>query len=140
MAEDAQGGAGRNSGAAAEAVALGHPGILDPRAATYLEEQTRLARLQSANLLEQNAFELSHLRFRRFSDYARFALETAGFLVVLLLLCGLGTMVWGATQDHDLVVDAFSVPPDVAQSGMTGAVLAGRVLDKFGQMQADAHA
>jgi tetratricopeptide (TPR) repeat protein len=142
MAEDVQSGGrtGQNSGAAAEAVALGQPGVLDPRAATYLEEQTRLARLQSANLLEQNAFELSHLRFRRFSDYARFALETAGFLVVLLIVCGLGAMVWNATRDHDLVVDAFSVPPDVAQSGMTGAVLAGRVLDKFGQMQADAHA
>jgi tetratricopeptide (TPR) repeat protein len=142
MAEDAQSGGrpGQNSGAAAEAVALGQPGVLDPRAATYLEEQTRLARLQSANLLEQNAFELSHLRFRRFSDYARFALETAGFLVVLLIVCGLGAMVWNATRDHDLVVDAFSVPPDVAQSGMTGPVLAGRVLDKFGQMQADAHA
>jgi len=142
MAEDAQadGRAGRDSGAAAETVALGHPGVLDPRAATYLEEQTRLARLQSANLLEQNAFELSHLRFRRFSDYARFALETAGFLVVLLIVCGLGAMVWSATRDHDLVVDAFSVPADVAQSGMTGTVLAGRVLDKFGRMQADAHA
>src|SRR3984885_8583002 len=136
MAEDAQGGAGRNSGAAAEAVALGHPGILDPRAATYLEEQTRLARLQSANLLEQNAFELSHLRFRRFSDYARFALETAGFLVVLLLLCGLGSMVWNASRDRGLVVDAFSVPPDLAQTGMTGSVVANRLIDKLGQLQA----
>src|ERR1700733_15218822 len=100
MAEDAQGGAGQNSGAAAEAVALGQPGILDPRAATYLEEQTRLARLQRANFLEENGFELSHLRFRRFSDYARFALETAGFLVVLLIVCGLGAMVWNATRDN----------------------------------------
>src|ERR1700733_2955582 len=51
----------------------------------YLREQTELAKLRKINLLEQNAFELSHLRFRRFSDYSRFALEIAGFLVVLLI-------------------------------------------------------
>ncbi|MBS0279140.1 MAG: hypothetical protein JSR81_16070 [Proteobacteria bacterium] len=107
------------------------------RADEYLAEQARLARLQSQNLIDQNAFELSHLRFRRFSDYARFALEVAAFLIVLLIVCGLGAMVWGAARDHDLVVDAFSVPTDVARSGITGAVLAGRVMDRFGRLQAD---
>jgi hypothetical protein len=116
------------------------------RADDFLERQSALAelqmenlRLQNDNLQKQDEFELSHLRFRRVSDYARFSLEIAGFLVVLLLVCGLGTMVWNAAQDHDLVVDAFSVPVDVAQSGMTGDVLAGRVLDTLGHMQADTH-
>ncbi|HWE05833.1 MAG TPA: hypothetical protein VG274_03940 [Rhizomicrobium sp.] len=112
------------------------------KADQFLDRQGALSQLQMENLqLEnkrlnaQHAFEVSHLRFRRFSDYARAALEGAGFLVILLLVCGLGTMVWSATQDHDLVVDAFLVSPDVAQSGMTGSVLAGRVLDAFGRMQ-----
>jgi hypothetical protein len=116
------------------------------KADDFLERQSALAemqmenlRLQNDNLLKQDEFELSHLRFRRVSDYARFALEIAGFLVVLLLVCGLGTMVWNATQDRDLVVDAFSVPADTAQSGMTGDVLAGRVLDALGHMQADTY-
>src|ERR1700733_15461789 len=102
----------------------------------YLREQTELAKLRKINLLEQNAFELSHLRFRRFSDYARFALEVAGFLVVLLVVCGLGSMVWNASRDRGLVVDAFSVPPDLAQTGMTGSVVANRLIDKLGQLQA----
>ncbi|HEX4080731.1 MAG TPA: hypothetical protein VHX61_17865 [Rhizomicrobium sp.] len=112
------------------------------KADQFLDRQAALSQLQMENLrLEnkrlhaQHLFEVSHLRFRRFSDYARVTLEVAGFLVVLLVVCGLGTMVWSATQDHDLVVDAFLVPPDVAQSGMTGSVLAGRVLDDFGRMQ-----
>ena len=128
---------------AAAAIALGHPGTLDPRAAAYLEEQTRLSKhqsklseLQSQNLIDQNAFELSHLRFRRFSDYARFGLELAGFLVVLLVVCGLGSMVWNAIRDRGLVVDAFSVPPDLAQTGMTGSIVANRLIDKLGQLQA----
>ena len=36
----------------------------------YMKEQPTLARLQIQNLMEQNSFELSHLRFRRFWDYA----------------------------------------------------------------------
>src|ERR1700691_6081847 len=103
------------------------------KADLFLDRQSALSHLQMENLHLENErlhahhlFEVSHLRFRRFSDYARVALEAAGFLVVLLVVCGLGTMVWSASQDRDLVVDAFSVPPDVAQSGMTGSVLAGR--------------
>ncbi len=113
------------------------------KADAFIDEQTRLAGkqaiiadLQIDTLQKKDEFELSHLRFRQFSDWARFALEIAAFLVVLLVICGLGTMLWNAAEDRDLVVDAFSVPPDVAQSGMTGSVLAGRLLDSFGAMQA----
>ena len=128
------GPAGGGVDPAAIALALGQSGTLDPRAAAFLEKQSRLADLQIENLQKQDEFELSHLRFRRFSDYGKFALELAAGLVVLLLVCGLATMVWSATQDRDLIVDAFSVPPDLAQSGMTGSVLAARVLDRFGEM------
>jgi tetratricopeptide (TPR) repeat protein len=132
--EGAKAASGPGANPAADAIALSSGERLDPRAAAYLEEQTRLARLQIENLTEQNAFELSHLRFRRFSDYGKFVLELSAGLVVLLLVCGLATMVWSATQDRDLIVDAFSVPPDLAQSGMTGSVLAARVVDRFGEM------
>jgi tetratricopeptide (TPR) repeat protein len=134
-------GQGPRSDPAAIGLALNHSSA---EAREYLrkqsvlaDKQVRLADLQIDTLEKKDEFELSHLRFRRFSDYARFALEIAGFLVVLLIVCGLGTMVWNASRDRDLVVDAFSVPGDFAQSGMTGTVLAGRVLDRFGQMQAD---
>ena len=127
---------------AAVAVALGAQGLLDPRAATFLEEQTRLARKQGklADLkieyvAELDRFELSHLRFRKLADYARFALEVSVALVALAIVCGLGAMIWNAARDRDLVMEAFSVPSDVAQSGMSGQVLAARVLDKFGAMQ-----
>src|SRR5271168_1945525 len=107
----------------------------------FLKEQTAVLRLEKEKLAKEDAaidteiaLNISHLRMRRFSDYARVSLEVAGFLVVLLIVCGLGTMVWNATQDHDLVVDAFSVPPDMAQTGLTGAALANRVLDRFSAM------
>jgi tetratricopeptide (TPR) repeat protein len=107
------------------------------RQAQFIDEQAEMLRLQKAMLEEERTLNLSHLRFRHMGDLTRFALEIAVGLVILLIVCGLGTMVWSATQDRDLVVDAFSVPQDVAQSGLTGTVLAGRVLDKLGTMEAN---
>jgi len=101
----------------------------------YLKKQNRLADLQIDTLEKKDEFELSHLRFRRFSDYARFSLEIAGFLMVLLIVCGLISMVWNASRDRGLVVDAFSVPPDLAQTGMTGSVVANRLIDRLGRLQ-----
>jgi tetratricopeptide (TPR) repeat protein len=121
--------------ALAAQIALGEQGHHGKEAREYLRKQSRIADLQIDTLKKKDEFELSHLRFRRYSDWTKFALEISGFLVVLLIVCGLATMVWNASQDHDLVVDSFSVPADVAQSGMTGSVLAGRILDRFGRMQ-----
>ncbi len=103
----------------------------------YLIKQTELAALQAEKMRDEMPLELSHLRFRKFADISKSAFEIAVGLVVLLVVCGIGAMVWSAMRDRDLVVEAFSVPPDIAARGMTGAVLAGRVLDRFGQMQAD---
>jgi tetratricopeptide (TPR) repeat protein len=136
MAEDAPHIAGSGPNAAADAIALGAQGPLDPRAAAYLEEQTRLAKLQSQNLIDQNAFELSHLRFRRFSDYSKMALEMAAGLLLLAIVCGLGIMVWSALHDDALTIEAFSVPPDLAARGFTGQAVAADLLDKFAAMEA----
>jgi tetratricopeptide (TPR) repeat protein len=107
----------------------------NPRVDALLDRQAVLADLQIDTLKKQDTYELSHLRFRRFSDWSKFALEVAAGLVILLIVVGLGAMIWNASRDHDLVVDTFSVPGDIAQSGMTGTVLAGRVLDSFGRLQ-----
>ena len=129
-------------GSAADSAALGiamaaaaHDTSVASEAREFLHEQTEVLRLQKEVLKEERRLNLSHLHHRRFSDLSKSALEIAGFLVVLLVVCGIGTMVWNASQDRDLVVDAFSVPQDIAQTGMTGTVLAGRVLDRFGRMQ-----
>ena len=102
----------------------------------FVREQTRLAQLQSQSLIEQNAFELSHLRFRRFSDWAKFALELSAGLVVLLIVCGIAVTVWNAANHNGLVIEAFSVPPDLASRGLTGEVTAGKVLDRLTSLQA----
>ncbi len=134
MADEGQDGASENGGADSAALGLSLGGASRAQADEYLRKQSRLADLQIDTLEKKDEFELSHLRFRRFSDYARFALEIAVGLVVLLIVLGLATMVWSASRDRDLVVDAFSVPPGIAQTGLTGAALSNRILDRVGAM------
>jgi tetratricopeptide (TPR) repeat protein len=124
MADDEQAREGISPHPAAEGIALGAGGTLDPRAAAYLEEQTRFARLQIDNLVEQNAFEVSHLRWRRFNDQMKGALQIMLVLVGALIVVGIGTAVWNASQAGGLVVDAFSVPPSFAARGIGGDVVA----------------
>jgi tetratricopeptide (TPR) repeat protein len=136
MADDREDGlasAGGGDPLAAQ-IALGDASGAEAR--EYLRKQSRIADLTIDTLQKKDEFELSHLRFRRFSDFARFALEVAGFLVVLLVVCGLASMVWNASRERGLVVDAFSVPPVLAQTGMTGSVVANRLIDKLGRLQA----
>jgi tetratricopeptide (TPR) repeat protein len=129
---------------AAAAIALSHPGLLDPRTAAYLEEQTRLSKhqsklleLQSQNLVEQNAFELSHLKWRRFTDRARgigYAIVMLACAMLVAIVCA---AVWAAAHDNALVVESFSVPTDFAERGQSGAVVAQHVLDRIAAFQLD---
>jgi tetratricopeptide (TPR) repeat protein len=134
---EGQGASAVAAGGAAIAIAMGEAArdtSVAGEARIFLREQTAVLRLQREVLEEERRLNLSHLQHRRFGDFTKSALEIAVGLVILLIVCGLGTMVWNAAGDRDLVVDAFSVPPDVAQTGLTGSVLANRVLDRFGDM------
>lgn len=112
-------------------------------AKAYLREQAELTRkhlvlaeLEVDFAAEEDRFEVSHYRFRQYSDYAKLTMQVAVGFVVLLIVSALVAMVWNAARDRDLVVEAFSVPPEIAQTGMTGTVLATRVLDRYGALQA----
>ena len=49
---------------------------------------------------------------------------------------GVAWMVWEAAHANGLKVEPFSVPPDLAAQGMTGEVVATRVIDRLSQLQA----
>ena len=102
----------------------------------YLRERTRLARLQSENLIEQNAFEMSHLKWRRFADRVRGAGHAILVFLGLIVVGAIGAAIWSALSDHSLVVESFSVPPSLAEQGETGTVIAQHVLDRIAAMQA----
>jgi tetratricopeptide (TPR) repeat protein len=103
--------------------------------ALLAREQSSLAKLQSQNLLEQNAFELSHLRWRRFSDQMKGALEVLLAVIGLALVVAVGAAIWTAAHDDSLVIEAFSVPPGLAARGLTGQVVAAQLQDKLAVLQ-----
>jgi tetratricopeptide (TPR) repeat protein len=113
-------------------MALGESG---PRAQVYLDEQTRLTRLQIEQLEEENATRQSILKLEQASAAMKVAFELAVAIIFTLIAVGLGWAVWEAARDNGLVVESFSVPPDLAGRGLTGEVVAAKLLDKLQLLQ-----
>ena len=103
----------------------------------YLRRQNEIAALQIENLRKQDEYETSHLRWRRFNDQMRGALQMMLVAVGLVVVLGIGAAIWNAAHDNGLVVDAFEVPPDLAAKGLTGDVIANKVLTRLSQFQAE---
>jgi tetratricopeptide (TPR) repeat protein len=134
-----------DGGGAAAALALAlKGGKADERLDEFLAEQTRFLRLQSEHLHEQRALQVRylehqerHLKLRYFGDRLRVGLQLLTMLVGLAVVVILGSMAWQAHEDHGVTIEAFTVPPDLAARGLTGQVMASKVLDLLSQMQAD---
>lgn len=62
------------------------------------------------------------------------ALKVLTGLGGLVIALAIGSMVWSASHERGLVIEPFSVPPDLAQRGVTGQVIASRLLDRLSEM------
>jgi tetratricopeptide (TPR) repeat protein len=114
------------------AIALALGGASREDAGAFLKKQGALIDDQRHHLHEQ--FKQLHLAIweKRLGVLLRFATMVIGLAVA----AALGFLVWDATQAQGLVIEAFSVPPDLAARGLTGEVVATRFLDQFKAMQA----
>ena len=108
----------------------------DPEFDAFLRKQSRLIDIQTEHLHEQRELILSRLRWGRFNDRLRALLQTMTVLVGLAVVIAIAAMAWDAHEDNGLVVDAFSVPADLAGDGLNGEVVATRFLDRLQAMQA----
>jgi tetratricopeptide (TPR) repeat protein len=144
--DDIEGGPSTIAGsAAAIALALDEAranSALTEDARILLREQADVLRLQKERLLreegsfaEEQRLQLAHLRLRRFSDYSKMALEITFGLFLLVVVAGFGVLVWNAAHANGLIIESFSVPPDLANRGLTGQALASQMLDKLIAMQ-----
>ena len=97
---------------------------------TLIASQNRMLDLQMEEMRKRERYELSHFRLRRFSDWAKAAFELSIGLIALALVGALSWMIWNAAHSNELVVDSFSVPPDLAAQGISGEVLAGDLVDR----------
>jgi tetratricopeptide (TPR) repeat protein len=101
-------------------------------ARVYLREQTEFVRLQAEQLREEGKLSL---RLRHAGEVLKFAFELSVALVLVGIVIALGAAVWTAAHDNGLVIEAFSVPPDLAARGLSGEVVASHLLDKLTRMQ-----
>jgi tetratricopeptide (TPR) repeat protein len=125
--------------AAGVAMALGkvRPGSkLPSEAAEFLKEQTDLIRIQKEHLHEQRQVILSRLRLGRWKDRVTLGLQALTALVGLAIAAAVVILAWQAHEDHGVTIEAFTVPPDLAQRGLTGQVVASRLLGRLADLQA----
>ncbi|MEI9931831.1 MAG: hypothetical protein WDM89_15160 [Rhizomicrobium sp.] len=100
------------------------------------KEQAALARLQAEDLRREDRLRHRSLRLHHLSDMLKLGFElalAAIFTAVLFIIAG---AVWSAAHEDGLVIEAFSVPPDLANSGLTGQAAAAKLQDKLSAMQA----
>ena len=122
------------SDTAAPLAALGLAGHSE-EAREYLKKQSRLADLQIENLQKQDEFEISHLRWRRFNDQMKGAMQIMFVAAGLLFVIAIAAAFWSAAHDEGMVIEAFHVPPDMEQRGLDGDVVSRLMLDRLTFLQ-----
>lgn len=121
--------------AVATAIALGQGGTLDPRAAAFLEKQGRLVDLQIEEQTREDQIRHWSLVVRHVSDVLKLTLEVTVAIAAIAVVAGFAALVWSALRDDGVVVEAFKVPPDLAAQGLSGDVVAAKLLDKLSTLQ-----
>jgi tetratricopeptide (TPR) repeat protein len=122
------------SSAAAVAAALGDASQSE-EARAFLREQTVLVRLQAHELKHELKLRHWSLRVRHVSDAMKLAFEVGLAFIVLALAAGLATAIWSASRADGLVIRSIAVPPSMASQGLTGEVVASKLLDRLTTMQ-----
>jgi Flp pilus assembly protein TadD len=105
---------------AAAAFLTSHKHFIDLQIAGYEEEQTATRRATSV---------------KHVSDILRVLAQIAFVIVGIAFAAGVGTMWWRAALSHSVIVAPFDAPQSLSWDGLSGRVVAGKVLDVLLAMQ-----
>jgi tetratricopeptide (TPR) repeat protein len=98
--------------------------------------QALLLDLEIANFIEKHRMTIRQGGIRRFSDRLKIATQAFAVMSGLAIAVALCSMVVAAVRSQAVVVDSFDSPPALAERGLTGTVVAGRVLDQLTTLKA----
>jgi len=104
----------------------------------YLRKQGALAELQAEELKDELVWRHWSLRVRHISDVMKLAFELSLALIFTAIVVGIGIAIWSAANADGLVIDSFNVPAAMAQKGLSGQVVASKMLDRLTRMQDEA--
>ena len=99
--------------------------------AAFLKEQRKLMEEQREQLRDQ----VKRLKLGVIDQRFSIALKAMTAVVGFAVAGALAYMVWNASGSGGLVIEPFSVPPDLAARGLTGQVVASKLLDRLVAMQ-----
>src|SRR5665213_2920082 len=136
MAEEneSQDGGAQASGAGIDpaAVALALGGASREKADAFLDDQRILMADQRGFIADQRHHlheQTKSLKIGIFNERLSASLKVLTAFAGLAFAGFIGVAVWNAAHADGLVIDTFSVPPELAQIGLTGEVVASRMLD-----------
>ena len=118
----------------------------DPQVArdtsAFLQEQTRLLKVQKDHLEDEHALRLAHLRHQsrllhgqRWAQNLRIAFQCFTAVVAGVIGGGLLLMLHDAFTSRSVIVHPFDTPPALVARGVTGKVVAAGVLDELIRLQ-----
>jgi tetratricopeptide (TPR) repeat protein len=100
-----------------------------------IERQITIADLQIEDMRREDKLRHWSLRVRHVSDVMKLTFELALAFIVVAVMALICVTVWQAAHDNSLVIEAFSVPPDMAARGLSGETVAAQVQDKLAMLQ-----
>jgi tetratricopeptide (TPR) repeat protein len=112
-------------------------GALSDKQSILADKQGLLLDIEITDRQHEDSIRHWSLRVRHVSDVLKLAFEFSLAIFVIALVLGFASALWGAAHDDALVIEAFSVPPDMAAKGVTGEVVASKVQDRLSAMQAE---
>ncbi|MGH6872131.1 MAG: hypothetical protein ACREHE_11550 [Rhizomicrobium sp.] len=101
-----------------------------------IERQIALADLQIEDIRRDDKLRRSSLRYAHASTVMKVMFELALALLVVAIAIVTLSAVWSAHEANGLVIESFAVPQSLAERGLTGQVVASRLLDKLSGLQA----
>jgi hypothetical protein len=125
------GSLGNGAGIDPTAVSLALSGASREKADAFLDDQRNLAAAQLHHLSVQT----KHLHLDMWEKWLGVLLRMATLVVGVGLAAGLTIALWEASRAEGTVVDAFSVPPQLAQAGVTGDVVASDLTGMIGAIR-----
>ena len=125
---NAEGGGVDAVGMALALDAAHHDPLLGPAVRRYLNRQRALVDLQIKHFDAEHTLAIAAARRKGFIDRMRICLQVFVAAIIGGLILAVALMLWDAVNDRGVVIDAISVPEDLARQGFTGEVIAKRIL------------
>ena len=133
------GSEGSGAGIDPVAVALALAGASREKADAFLDDQRVLIAKQCALTDHQRhhlAEDVKQIDLRIWELRLGVMLRVATLVVGLAVAGGASLLVWDAAHANGLIVDEFTVPPDMAERGLTGQVVSAELLSDLLALQA----